>query len=179
MGTRRMHSSARAYRPGSEDALRPFLLAYINQQGIIGPDVQLQLIHSRAGIPSDNGLALNPDHLTIVPPPPTHDGRPDGTRPGFRCPDCNAFFLHDAGICPECGKKLMRSSTTPDFDYYTDLTERESASYFRMHAEELTGQTDDTERPKRQRWFQDVFLKGEIRQVNGIDLLRACQATSS
>jgi hypothetical protein len=40
-----------------------------------------------------------------------------------------------------------------------------------MNAAELTGQTDKDERPKRQRWFQDVFINQEIPKVQGIDLL--------
>ena len=58
-----------------------------------------------------------------------------------------------------------------DFDYYTLLTERENATTFRMNCEELTGQTDRDVRPKRQRWFQDVFIAKEIDKVQGVDLL--------
>jgi hypothetical protein len=40
-----------------------------------------------------------------------------------------------------------------------------------MHAEELTGQTDSADRQKRQRWFQDAFLRGEVPRVQGVDVL--------
>jgi len=40
-----------------------------------------------------------------------------------------------------------------------------------MNCEELTGQTDRDERPKRQRWFQEVFIANEIKKVAGVDLL--------
>ncbi len=40
-----------------------------------------------------------------------------------------------------------------------------------MNCEELTGQTDRRNRIQRQRWFQDIFLEGEIKQIQGIDLL--------
>jgi hypothetical protein len=40
-----------------------------------------------------------------------------------------------------------------------------------MNAAELTGQTDKEDRLKRQRWFQEVFLEGEIPLAQGIDLL--------
>ena len=40
-----------------------------------------------------------------------------------------------------------------------------------MNCEELTGQTDGHERPLRQRWFQDIFIEGEINRVQAIDLL--------
>ena len=37
----------------------------------------------------------------------------------------------------------------------------------------MTGQTDDGDRPKRQRWFQEVFIGDEkgLKRVNGVDLL--------
>ena len=35
----------------------------------------------------------------------------------------------------------------------------------------MTGQTDDADRPRRQRRFQDVFFDDEIAQVQGIDVL--------
>ncbi len=66
---------------------------------------------------------------------------------------------------------MVPSTATEDFDYYTDLTEKGDAVFYRVHTEELTGQTDRAERPKRQRWFQDIFISDEIPAVNAIDLL--------
>ena len=40
-----------------------------------------------------------------------------------------------------------------------------------MNCEELTGQTDKDARPDRQRWFQDIFIEGEIKTVQSVDLL--------
>jgi hypothetical protein len=171
LSTRRAHRYARStFRNGTKDDLRGFIKKYLNVRGISEMDVQQQLLQSGAGIPSASGLALAPDQLTLVPPPPADD---DSTkRPGYRCPACHAFYLQDVGNCPECvTSTLVPDTTRTDFDYYTLLTERTGSSSFRMNCEELTGQTDKEERPKRQRWFQNIFIANEISHVQGVDLL--------
>jgi ATP-dependent helicase YprA (DUF1998 family) len=170
LSTRRAHRYARStFYPGNKDDLRGFIKKYLNVRGTSELDVQQQLLQSGVGIASASGLALSPDKLTLVPPPPADE---DGKRPGYRCPACHAFYLQDVGNCPECvTPTLVPDTTRTDFDYYTALTERADSSSFRMNCEELTGQTDKEERPKRQRWFQDIFITGEIRQVQGVDLL--------
>ena len=99
---------------------------------------------------------------------------PRGLFKGFGVRDATAFFLHPAAdYCIECGNIQLVASPAQDiFDYYTYLTE-ESGPPFRFHCEELTGQTDRVERPRRQRWFQEVFLQNErtLRLLSGIDLL--------
>ena len=170
LGTRRMHRLAeRRFSVGTDDELRRFALSYINESGsgVTSTEVKQQLLRSGAGIASANGLMLDPDHLALVPPPPGANG--------YRCPRCHAFFLHDVGICTECRRptRLVSAKAPSDFDYYTLLTEQEDAPYFRLNCEELTGQTDGTERPRRQRWFQEIFLEEEVSRalVYGIDLL--------
>jgi DEAD/DEAH box helicase domain-containing protein len=173
MGTRRLHRYVKrnwGFHSGTDDKLPKSTLGYINNRGLTELDIKNQLKQSEAGIPSETGLFLNPDKLTLVHPHPKTD---DGNRPGYRCPQCNAFFLHNVVHCPECKDPtaVVADNARTDFDYYTLLTEQEGAACFRMNCEELTGQTDQDERPKRQRWFQDVFIANEIKKVQGIDLL--------
>ncbi|MFB2880682.1 DEAD/DEAH box helicase [Floridanema aerugineum] len=179
LGTRKLHRYFPYFRLGSDSNLLKFAERYINRTGLAPADVQQQLIQSQACISSSSGLALDPDRLYLVLPPNSING----SRPGYRCPQCNAFFLQPAaGVCPECNSdrrsdnpnfttiQLIPGQTTPDFDYYLYLSEQ-SGQPFRLNAEELTGQTDKGDRTKRQRWFQDIFIPNEIARVQGIDLL--------
>ncbi|MEG3907799.1 DEAD/DEAH box helicase [Microcoleus sp. w2-18bC1] len=180
LGTRKLHRYFPYFIPGNNSDLSNFDRRYIARTGLAPADIQHQLIQSQVGIPSNGGLALDPDRLYLVLPPPAN---PNGSRPGFRCLQCNTFFLQPAaGVCPECNSDrrfdkpniptihLTPGQTTTDFDYYTYLSEQ-SGQPFRMNAEELTGQTDKKERTKRQRWFQDTFIDNEIGRVQGINLL--------
>ncbi|AFZ04646.1 DEAD/DEAH box helicase [Calothrix sp. PCC 6303] len=178
LGIRKLHRYSRYLPPGT-DTLQAYLQRYITRTGLAIKEVEQQLIQSKVAIPSAKGFVLDPDNLYLVPPPNSING----SRSGYRCPQCNAFFLQPAaGICPECNSdrrfdnpkipsiQLVPGQPTSDFDYYTYLSE-ESGSPFRMNAEELTGQTDKAERMKRQRWFQDIFIEKENPRVQGIDLL--------
>lgn len=180
LGIRHLHRYFPYFYLGNDSNLSTFAQRYITRTGLAIADVQHQLEQSKVGIPSGRGLALDPDRLYLVLPPPPNQ---NGSRSGYRCPQCNAFFLQPAAyICPECNSArrfensnistihLTPGQTTSDFDYYTYLSEQSGQS-FRMNAEELTGQTDRDEKNKRQRWFQDIFIDQEIRQVQGIDLL--------
>lgn len=178
LGIRRLHRYSSYFHPGDNRGLPGYSERYSNRiTSASSTDVPRQLIDSNAGIASGNCLTLNPDQLYLVPPTILNS---DDTRPGYRCPQCNAFYLHPAGgICPECNTsknenapivRLEPGQSRSDFDYYTYLSEQ-SGQPFRMNAAELTGQTDKDERPKRQRWFQDVFISQEIPRVQGIDLL--------
>lgn len=179
LGTRKLHRYFPYFRAGNNSDLPNFARRYINRSGLAPADVQQQLIQSQVCIPGSNGLALNPDRLYLVLPPSSING----SRPGYRCLQCNTFFLQPAaGACPECNSdrrsdnpnfttiQLIPGQTTPDFDYYIYLSEQ-SGQPFRLNAEELTGQTDKGDRTKRQRWFQDIFIQNEIARVQGIDLL--------
>ncbi len=150
LGSRRMHRYAERFWAGDEDNLRRYTLRFINESGRgTSPEVQQQLLRSGAGIPSANGLVLDPDNLRIIPSPAQED------RHGYRCPRCHAFFLHDVSICTECPPPtpLVVAEAPRDFDYYSLLGGRADTPYFRLNCEELTGHTR-TERPRRQRWFQ-------------------------
>lgn len=100
-------------------------------------------------------------------------------RPGdneWRCPRCRRRHLHQsAGVCIYCSSRLPESGTPrtadpAEIDYYSWLSLR-SGPPFRLHAEELTGQTDLLDAIARQAQFQDVFLDGEQPKVYGIDIL--------
>ncbi|RUS92548.1 hypothetical protein DSM106972_098810 [Dulcicalothrix desertica PCC 7102] len=178
LGIRKLHRYSR-YVPVGNNFLQPYLERYIKRAGLNEKDVEKHLLQSKIVTSSAKGLALDPDHLYLVLPP----NPVNGSRQGYRCPQCNAFFLQPAaGICPECNSdrrfddlkipsiKLVTGQTTSDFDYYNYLSS-ESGSPFRMNAEELTGQTDKSERMRRQRRFQDIFIDNENPRVQGIDLL--------
>ncbi|MEH2229770.1 MAG: DEAD/DEAH box helicase [Nostoc sp.] len=179
LGTRKLHRYFAYFRLGNNSDLPNFALRYINRTGLAPADIRQQLIQSQVCISSGGGLALDPDRLYLVLPP----NPINGSRPGYRCLQCNALFLQPAArVCPECNSDrrsdnpnfptipLTPGQTTPDFDYYIYLSEQ-SGQPFRLNAEELTGQTDKGDRTKRQRWFQDIFIENEIKRVQGIDLL--------
>lgn len=178
LGFRKLHNySNNTFYQGTDINLRGFARRYVERANLIAGDVEQQLLLSSAGLSSRDGLVLNPNNLFLVPPPPSNQ---NGQRSGYRCNQCNAFYLHEAaGICPVCSSDrrqnpplypLTPSQTTTDFDYYTYLSE-EAGTAFRMNAAELTGQTDKGEKTKRQRWFQDIFINNEIGRVQGVDLL--------
>ncbi|HEX6480351.1 MAG TPA: DEAD/DEAH box helicase [Ktedonobacteraceae bacterium] len=168
LGTRRRHIASEYFPPGYDDKLSKFSLDYLSVAGIDPTDVKQQLLQSGAGTGTSRGLALVPDKLYLVP---TVRSVCEEQQAGYRCHNCNAFYLQPAAqVCPECCKRLEPGTTSKDFDYYVYLSE-ESGKPFRMNCEELTGQTDRRNRIQRQRWFQDIFLEGEIKQVQGIDLL--------
>jgi DEAD/DEAH box helicase domain-containing protein len=123
-------------------------------------------------------LVLDPGRLRVV--------RASNAAGRFQCPRCAKTFIEDYLYCPSCGTtrnglaSLGRLTPVPadeqdraaEDDYYVVLSsEREGVELYRMNAEELTGQTDAEVRPKRQRWFQEVFLKGEKPAAQGVDLL--------
>jgi rubrerythrin len=99
----------------------------------------------------------------------------------WRCPQCNRIHLHEAGgVCAECQHPLdnplpLAELSIPDEEnYYAFLASPERAGEpFRLHCEELTGQTNKTEALKRQRLFQDIAIRalGESPTMDSIDIL--------
>jgi len=166
LGTRRRHTQAFFYVPGTDDSFPRLVEDYLNKISLDPLDVRNQLFQSGAAERSKPGIVLNPTRLFILPALDTPEARH-----GWRCPSCRAFFLHHAtGICPDCLINLVEDDLSSDFDYYTYLSE-ESGEPFRLNAEELTGQTDRRERVRRQRWFQDIVIADENRRVQAVDLL--------
>ncbi|MGF1574395.1 MAG: DEAD/DEAH box helicase [Cyanophyceae cyanobacterium] len=170
LGVRRRHIYSEFHRPGSDDKLLGEYVKYLQEVDVDEQYVKQLLKDSKSAVPSDGGLTLEPNFLHLRLP---SDTRENNQTPGYRCEQCNAFYLHPAaGLCPECRIPLQSSQVSSDFDYYSYLVEQ-SGDPFRMNAAELTGQSDKADRIKRQRWFQDVFLPNEqeYQQVLGIDLL--------
>jgi DEAD/DEAH box helicase domain-containing protein len=180
LGIRKRHRYSKFCRPGTRRELPQYVERYLRKLEEQGkPDLKSQIERelNKIGTRSENGLVLDPDRLYLVPV--SREGLQ-----GYRCPQCGAFYLHTAGgWCPECSGgrntsrcsdpqaiRLQPSSLPRDLDYYAYLSDPENEP-FRMNAAELTGQTDKEDRLKRQRWFQDVFLEGEIPLAQGIDLL--------
>jgi DEAD/DEAH box helicase domain-containing protein len=164
------------------------LPAQIDQRGYLSnigasPQHILDILkRAGAGLSSPGGFVLEPKELKIVPPPMDK---------GYQCPKCRAFFLHPTtaattstaekslNYCPECKKatEMLPGVDIPkDFAYFTQLADEESL--YRLRCEEMTGQTDKEDRSRRQRHFQNIFIRDRLNQhndeipvVNGIDLL--------
>lgn len=169
LGTRRAHRYAEYFEPGDPTELPAFARRYLANVGVPNTTVEQELIQSQVGVGGRYRVGLDPERLYLRLP--HEDAR--GFRPGWRCPTCNGFYLHPAGgVCPACENVPLEPNTTQraPFDYYLYLSEK-SGQPFRFHCEELTGQTDSPDRPRRQRRFQEIFVQGDIPQVHGIDLL--------
>jgi ATP-dependent helicase YprA (DUF1998 family) len=110
-----------------------------------------------------HGYLVSPDAVILLPARPT----------AYRCTKCGRQHLHGAGgACTACGGRLgdaVRTGEDRD-DYYRWLATGAGPA-FRLHCEELTGQTDTIDAQQRQARFQDIFLEGELTAVEGIDLL--------
>lgn len=125
------------------------------------------LIAGDAG-PNERKPGLDPEHLMLDLTPPLEG---ESRR---QCGVCRSVYLHHGnGRCVECDGQLSAIDEDGQLSrggYFAYLSD-ESQSAFRLHAEELTGQTDQDDKPSRQRLFQDVFLPDENPQVEGIDVL--------
>lgn len=95
------------------------------------------------------------------------------------CKTCSTIHLQaSAGICCNCSKPLLDKTILTKYqienleNYYIYLANlARKKSPFRLHCEELTGQTDKEEAKKRQRLFQGRVNENEVRKVDEIDLL--------
>jgi hypothetical protein len=127
----------------------------------------LVMVSGDAG-PNERKPGLNPEFL-MLDLTPLADGESRQ-----QCGTCRSvYFSPGNGRCVECGGQLTAlngDEHSTRGGYFAYLSE-ESQRAFRLHAEELTGQTDQDDKPSRQRKFQDVFLPDEIPQVEGIDVL--------
>ena len=93
------------------------------------------------------------------------------------CPKCKTIHMHHSnGFCINCNNKLgealvltEQDVSNPE-DYYLTLL-NSTDSVYRLHCEEMTGQTAKEDSRRRQRLFQEIFLDNENSVVDGIDLL--------
>lgn len=91
----------------------------------------------------------------------------------WQCDRCNQVHWHaSAGVCSRCAAPLPVKRNGPTADEL-----RKSHFYggrgraYRLHAEELTGQTQD--QPQRQRYFRGIFLDGDkTREIGVRDAVR-------
>lgn len=93
------------------------------------------------------------------------------------CPVCKTVHMHAShGTCVNCQAHLEQYSILSESDikdpndYYLTLL-NSTDSIYKLHCEELTGQTSKADSRKRQRLFQNIFLKSENPVVDGIDML--------
>lgn len=110
------------------------------------------------------GYLLQASKLLLIPP----------SEEAWVCKKCRRRHLHrSAGVCSACLTTLpvdpVSLSEVPVEDYYA-RTATEGVVR-RLHAEELTGQTDRNESQARQARFQSIFLNDEIGLVDEIDIL--------
>ena len=108
-----------------------------------------------------------------------------GSHP-WRCAGCNQVHWHaSAGVCSRCYRRLprdadaSRDASAIASDHYYAHEAGDSRAKFRIHAEELTGQTIN--QAQRQRHFRGIFFQDDeihdiaprpaYRNVDAIDLL--------
>jgi Lhr-like helicase len=134
--------------------------------------VEALLLKSQVLVPGDalptvKKPGLDPEKLMLDLTPPA-DGIVN------RCNQCRSgYFARGNGRCVECGGRLQEEPARNGpaaSDYFAYLAD-DRRKAFRLHAEELSGQTDQEDKPARQRRFQDVFVPEELPQVDGVDLL--------
>ncbi len=97
----------------------------------------------------------------------------------FLCSVCQRKHLYKAsGLCTNtlCLGELKTveiddKDKVDKFGGYYSHQEKLDVEPYRLHCEELSGQTDPEDRPKRQRWFQNAILNSENRLSDPVDLL--------
>jgi DEAD/DEAH box helicase domain-containing protein len=116
---------------------------------------------------------IAPDDMQVLAPRQDADHR----IAVYRCERCGRSHLHPSGgVCTTCLRPLSatplmcRVDTDEPEDFYEFLA-RSGTQPFRLHCEELTGQTNGEDRIARQRRFQEVFLAEESALAAGVDLL--------
>ena len=105
-----------------------------------------------------------------------------GTDPVWRCTSCRRPHLYNAGICTSqfCQDSLPDLPNTTCAELHThNYYAKEAAELrkpIRLHAEELTAQTDN--QPERQRLFRDITVDLDndpyrplVPEVDAIDIL--------
>ncbi len=146
-------------------AVRDFLGAVAAQAGTDSRELTSIVVGALTESGAADQLVLEPRQVFVNVP--DHAMR-------WVCSHCRQSHLHQSGgICTNCLAALP-DAPEPSLltsDYYAYLA-REAGDAFRLHSEELTGQTDWDDAQTRQALFQDIFLgTREIPLVDEIDLL--------
>jgi DEAD/DEAH box helicase domain-containing protein len=93
----------------------------------------------------------------------------------YKCANCGTVHLHPSGgVCVFClnGLNNIKEEDTVESLWkknYLTLNLVKDYNPFRLHTEELTGQTDD--QLTRQRQFKNIFISQDYRKPQTIDLL--------
>ncbi len=130
----------------------------------------LRNLFSTNGTFVPNYIALSGEHLVVIP----YDEKHDKT---WICGKCRTIHLQPSnGICVNClgtlnENSIVNSSDSLSKNYYYLLAKEKD--HFRLHCEELTGQTDKVDSITRQRLFQNLLLPNEefFKNALQIDLL--------
>jgi ATP-dependent helicase YprA (DUF1998 family) len=159
-GRRRFNGGDRAGQENAPGYLKAYWKAAAAARGLDPDDVGDAVVGALG--PSLLDYLLVTDDLRLVV----------DSAPGWSCTRCRRRHLGGAaGTCTDCGAPLGASDGTPPDDYYAYLASRAGAS-FRLHCEELTGQTQRDDAQARQALFQGIFLDGnENELVDEVDLL--------
>ena len=167
------------YRPYAEQASMPkfvedYLVDSAHRVGCSPEELKTAVRSQIEGSNSFKGYLIRVENLNLR--------RPQGETV-FRCTTCSRKHLYNAGgICTntKCLGKLEVINRQTDkreqyggyYAYQVDSTPVGlGIEPYRFHCEELTAQTDQEERPSRQRWFQGIILDNENQRTNEIDLL--------
>ena len=130
---------------------------------------ELRMFLRQNGIIDPERVLLTGNGLSYV--------RAEAGSPYWVCPKCKTVHMHHAnGHCSNCLAELgeplhltLDDIQNPEDYYLTVLNSTDKV--YRLHCEEMTGQTSREDSQKRQRYFQDIFLEDENPRVSGIDLL--------
>lgn len=160
---RRLVGSSNWGRPTAPSRLKKYWRAIAEHQGLENDDIESAVTAAWGTGVSE--FLIEPSGLFINPPGSS----------AWRCTTCGRQHLHSAGLtCTYCQSPLAAPEALAHLevpkDYYAFLAKRAGAP-FRLHCEELTGQTDRALAQKRQACFQNIFLENEIEEVDAIDLL--------
>jgi DEAD/DEAH box helicase domain-containing protein len=151
--------------------LRKYLEAAAKENGLSSVDLRsaVETVLEKSHVVS--GWLIEPNAVALKAV--GTDGR------SWTCPRCKRLHLQRAAlVCTDttCFATL-EENTVPVADvpsvrgnYYRYLAV-DAGDPFRLHCEELTGQTSVVEAQERQRRFRGVFLQGEPGPAAGIDLL--------
>ena len=110
----------------------------------------------------------------------------EGSDKPWVCSNCSQIHWHlSGGICSKCYSELTvepngeKEANLIESEHYYAALSKDATSAFRIHAEELTGQTDNP--AQRQRHFRNIFFDNEKlndvvacdvnKKIDGIDLL--------
>ena len=161
LGQRRRFPGIRWGNSSPPAVLRRYWEAVAALQGL---DAEALTVAIEAALsPVMTEYLLDPSRLYLVP----------AGAETWECTHCGRRHLHGAaGVCTYCRQSPLQSGPlrAVEADYYGFLA-TQAGEPFRLHCEELTGQTDRADATKRQARFQDIFLDGEEARTDTIDLL--------